>query len=196
MPRYYYRMDPSSSNIDNLLSNNRADINLIIEAMIGQYRSSLYRLALSILNNSSDAEDAIQDAFVNAALHLDRYSPGRNFKAWLYSITINVCRGYLRKQHTRKNLETFLITLHVVTTPPAIDPEQTTLNNEYTRQLWDAVNRLSVKHQLVVVLRIVHELPISEIAYILGTNEKTIYTRLYDAFRKIRKQLKSSTEVD
>ena len=189
-------MSLSSDNIDDLLRNNQSDHNLIIEAMVEQNRSSLYHLALSILNDPSEAEDATQDAFINAALHLDRYSPGTNIKAWLYSITVNICRGYLRKQLTRKHLATLLITLHLVTATPAVDPEQSALQNEHAKQLWTAVSRLSIKHQLVVVLRIVHELPISEIAYILGTNEKTVYTRLYAAFRKIRTQLRSSTDSE
>jgi len=189
-------MSGSTNNIDDLLRNNQSDHNLIIEAMVEQYRSSLYHLAISILNDHSEAEDATQDAFINAALHLDRYSPGTNMKAWLYSITVNICRGYLRKQLTRKHLDTLLITIHLVTATPAFDPEQSALQNEHAIQLWAAVSRLSVKHQLVVVLRIVHELPISEIAYILGINEKTVYTRLYDAFRKLRKWLNAFPDSD
>jgi RNA polymerase sigma-70 factor, ECF subfamily len=189
-------MNRSTNNIDDFLRNNDANTDLIIEAMVEQYNSLLYHLALSILNDPSEAEDATQDAFIKAALHLDRYSPGTNFKAWLYSITVNICRGYLRKQHTRKHLDTLLITLHLVTVTPIVDPERSVENYENSMQLWAAVNRLSVKHQLVVVLRIVHELPISEIAFILGTNEKTIYTRLYDAFRKLRKLLNELPESD
>jgi RNA polymerase sigma-70 factor (ECF subfamily) len=188
-------MSHSSIDIDALLRYHQTNDAVIIEAMVEQYRSLLYHLALSILNDPSEAEDATQDAFVNASLHLDRYIPGTNLKAWLYSITVNVCRGYLRKQHTRKYYETLLRTLHSTTALPA-DPELSTLENEHSRQLWAAVSRLGVKHQLVVVLRIIHELPISEIAYILGINEKTVYTRLYDAFRKLRKRLNALPDSD
>jgi RNA polymerase sigma-70 factor (ECF subfamily) len=188
-------MSHSSIDIDALLRCHQTNDPVIIEAMVEQYRSMLYHLALSILNDPDEADDATQDTFVNASLHLDRYTPGTNFTAWLYSITVNICRGYLRKQHTRSYYETLLRTLHLITASPA-DPELSTLEDEHAMLLWAAVSRLSVKHQLVVVLRIIHELPISEIAYILGINEKTVYTRLYDAFRKLRKQLNTLPDSD
>ena len=187
-------MTHSSTSIDTLLRYHTDDP-VIIEAMIEQYHSMLYRLALSILSDPAEADDAVQDAFLNAALHLNSYTIGTNFKAWLHSITINTCRGYLRKKHTRQNMEALLRSLHLIA-PAAPAPEEIAMENEIGGQLWAAMGELSEKHQLVVILRIVHELPVSEIAYLLGIKEKTVYTRLYDAFRKMRKQLKASPDFD
>ena len=188
-------MYPSSGNIDDLLCHHRLDDPVIIEAMIGQYHPMLYRLTLSILNDPVEAEDAVQEAFLKAALHLGRYIPGTNFKAWLFSIAINTCKGYLRKMHSRQNLETLLRSLHFIT-PTSPTPEQTTLENERGAQLWSMVSKLSDKYRLVVILRIVYELPVSEIAYILGIKEKTVYSRLYDAFHKLREQLGSFPDYE
>ncbi len=118
--------------------------------MVEQYRPFLYHMALSILNDPAEAHDLTQDAFISAALHLDRYLIGTNFKAWLYSITVNICRGYLQKRNTRKNIQTILGTLHFVTAS-AVDPEQSALEHELGSQLWAAVRRLDEKLQLVVV---------------------------------------------
>ena len=161
---------------------------MIIEAMIEQYHSMLYRLALSILNDPAEADDAVQDAFLNAALHLVHYTPGTNFKAWLFAIAINTCRSYLRKKRSRQNMETILRSWHLIT-PSSPNPEEIAIGNERGNQLWAAVGELSEKHRLVVILRIVHGLSITEIACILRANEKTIYSRLYDAFRILRKRL-------
>lgn len=175
--------------IDSLLRVHQINDPVIIDTMVEQYRPFLYHMALSILNDPAEADDATQDSFVSAALHLDRYLIGTNFKAWLYSITVNVCRGYLRKRNTQQNIHTLLRTLHLVTFS-VVDPEHSILENELRSQLWAVVNRLDEKHRLVVILRIIHDLPISQIAYILDTNEKTIYSRLYTAFSKLRKWAK------
>ena len=62
--------------------------------------------------------------------------------------------------------------------------------------MWQAVGELDEKYRLVLVLRMVQELPVSEIALILGINEKTVYTRLYEALRKLRKRLAALPEAD
>jgi transposase len=58
------------------------------------------------------------------------------------------------------------------------------------------VDQLGEKHRTAVVLRMVYGLSVQEIAQMLGVKEKTVYTRLYDAFRKLRGQLmeKSSSK--
>jgi DNA-directed RNA polymerase specialized sigma24 family protein len=53
---------------------------------------------------------------------------------------------------------------------------------------------LGIKHRLVVILRLGQDLSIQEISQILGVNEKTVYSRLYDAYRQLRLKIKFSTE--
>jgi RNA polymerase sigma-70 factor (ECF subfamily) len=188
-------MNQSLNSVDELLQYHRSDELLIIETMVEQYHSLLFRLALSILHNPAEAEDAVQDALIKAFLHLDRYTPGTNFKAWLASITVNVCRGYLRKQHTRNYYDSVLRTIHIISEPLA-DPEQSTLEKEHNSHLWSAVSHLGEKHKMVVILYILQELTVSDIAFILGTNQKTVYSRLYTAFSKLRDWLKSTQNID
>jgi RNA polymerase sigma-70 factor (ECF subfamily) len=188
-------MNESSLCIDDLLLQHHLDNPVIVEAMVEQYYTSLYHLALSILNDPFMANDATQDVFIKASLNLNRYTPGTNFKAWLYAIAVNICRGYLRKQLARKHLDSVLKTIHIVSAPSS-NPEQSALDDEQRSQIWKAVYQLSEKHQWVVVLRIKHELSISEIATILGTNEKTVYTRLYAAFRQLRFWLSLTIDSD
>jgi DNA-directed RNA polymerase specialized sigma24 family protein len=62
--------------VEDLLRARHADDPQVFEAMVHAYRGPLYRLALSILNDADEAEDAVQDAFVRAARALDRYQVG------------------------------------------------------------------------------------------------------------------------
>lgn len=181
--------------MDNLLLSRAAGDPAIVEAMVRDYRAPVYRLALSILHDTNDAEDAVQDIFVRAALALSRYQVGTNFKAWLYTIAVNTCRDYLRKRAARATLNQAWNAIQSFAARPP-DPEASAIQNESRARLWQLVDQLSEKHRLAVILRLVHDLSIQEISQILEINEKTAYSRLYDAFKKLRQRIKNSPEYE
>lgn len=186
-------MDAIRGDVDQLLRTRAVDDPQIIEAMVHLYRAPVYRLARSILNDEQDAEDSVQDAFVKAAFSLHRYQVGTNFKAWLFTIAVNTCRGYLRKRAARASMQRVLETIHSMT-PVSHGVESTAERREAQVQLWDLVDRLGEKHRLVVILRLAHDLPVHEISQILDVKEKTVYTRLYDAFGKLRRMIEEQPE--
>lgn len=179
--------------MDNLLRSRASDDPEVLEAMVRGYRAPVYRLALSILNDADDAEDVAQDTFVRAALALDRYQVGTNFRAWMYTIAINTCRDYLRKRASRATLNQVWESLQSPA-PRSPGPEAAAMQNESQARLWDLVSQLGEKHRLVVVLRLVQGLSIQEISQILEISEKTVYTRLYDAFGRLRRKIRQSPE--
>ena len=162
-----------------------------IRAIMDVYGAPIYRLSLAILCDEEEAQDAVQETFIRAYDHLASYQPGTNLKAWLYHIAVNLCRGYLRKRRTRETLNRILAALHI-SEGSAAGPEGAMLRDERKVWLWAAVDQLGEKYRLVVILRIAHELPVREIAQILDIPEKTVYSRLYDAFRKLRVALKDA----
>jgi RNA polymerase sigma factor (sigma-70 family) len=179
--------------VEDLLRSRPADDAQVFKAMVAAYRTPLYRLALSVLNDAEEAEDAVQDTFVRAARRLDRYQVGTNFKAWMYTIAVNTCRDYLRKRATRARVSRVWEAIQSLT-PRAPDPEAATIENESRARLWGLVDQLGEKHRLVVILRLGQDLSIREISQILEINEKTVYSRLYEAFRQLRQKIKFSTE--
>lgn len=62
------------------------------------------RLALSILVDRDDAEDAAQETFIRAACNLDKLRGEADIKTWLYAIALNVCRKELQKRKSRQAL--------------------------------------------------------------------------------------------
>ncbi|MBE0411134.1 MAG: sigma-70 family RNA polymerase sigma factor [Anaerolineales bacterium] len=93
------------SDIDELLGQYSADDPRLIEALVLDHYNFVYRIALSILNDRHEADDAAQETFIKAVANLDSYQPGSRLKSWLATIAVNVCRGMLRKQKTRQNLQ-------------------------------------------------------------------------------------------
>ena len=184
-------MDNHQSSIDELLRRRHPSDPYVIEMMVRAYRIPVYRLALSILGHPDDADDATQDALIRAAAHLDSYQVGTNFRAWIFTITVNTCRGDLRKKAARANMRKILISLGSLVSRP-VNPEAKVVQNETRTQLWDLVEKLPEKQRLAVILHLAHGLSVAEVAQILSIKPKTVYSRLYAAFRSLRRQLQLS----
>jgi RNA polymerase sigma factor (sigma-70 family) len=186
-------MTITRDDIEGLLRSRSTGDPLVLEAMVQAYRAPLYWLALSILNDADEAEDAVQDAFVQAARALERYQMGTNFKAWLYTIAVNTYRDYLRKRTVRMTLNQVWGAIQSLA-QLAPGPEAAAIENESRTRLWDLVDQLGEKHRLVVILRLGQDLSIQEISQILKINQKTVYSRLYDAFKQLRQKIRFSAE--
>ena len=160
-----------------------------LEATIARYYASLSHLTLSILDDPNDAEDIVQETFIAASMKLSDFRGEADIKTWLYSIAINKSRGCLRKRNTRRTLTNVLQAIQSLTnrTP---SPEDTAVQNERDDQLWQIVDSLDDKHRLPIILRYVHQLPITEIAKILELKEGTVHSRLFYAHQRIRGELK------
>src|SRR5712692_5473983 len=68
--------------------------------LVERYQAAVYRLALRILQRPADAEDATQEAFVRAYVHLDSYNSRFRFYTWLAAITSHYCYRLLRQRRT------------------------------------------------------------------------------------------------
>lgn len=158
-----------------------------IEQFIRQYQQGVFRLAVSILRDEQDANDAAQDVFIAALRAIERYKDYSTIKAWLYSITLNACRSRLRKRKTIENLNQAMLNLSQLEKQHT--PEDSVIKSQKDRALWNALEKLGEKHRLPVLLYYYHDLPISEIAEILGTNEGTIHSRLFTARARLRTEM-------
>ena len=179
--------------MDRLISDHGVNDTAVMEAMVVEYRVPVYRLALSILRDPADAQDAAQNTFIQAAAGLQRYQVGTNFKAWLLRIAINNCYMLQRKHASRRALQRAWESLSRLGFHQR-SPETQAMHNEMRNELWTLVDNLNDKHRLVVTLRFAYEMTVSEISQVLGINEKTVYSRLYDAFAQLRALIKVRPE--
>ncbi len=163
-----------------------------IELFVHEHEETIFRLALSILDDPAEAEEAAQDALLAALGALDTYRGGATFSTWLYKITLNVCLRRLQKRRAWERLKNTLYTLTRFFSDPPAHPEKTLLQNEADARLWHAVQTLDEKHRLPVIFRYYHDLPIADIAQILGVHEGTLHSRLNTA----RKRLRQILQVD
>jgi RNA polymerase sigma-70 factor, ECF subfamily len=151
-----------------------------IEYLVREHYPAIRRLALSILDDPYEADDAAQDTFIAANRTLPEFRAEAQAKTWLSAIAINICRGRLRKRKVRIALQKSLNALHIQNATPG-SVESVAAVRESDRQLWLAVDRLDEKHRLPILLRYVHQMSVAEIAEVLKTNEGTVHSRLHYA---------------
>jgi len=163
---------------------------IAIERLVRTHQSAVHRLALSVLDDPSEAEEATQDAFVAALKALESYRQEAAFTTWLYAITLNVCRGRLRQRRMRERV-VMVQKWFGVGSSASPSPEGAAITTERDSALWQAIQNLGEKHRLPIILRYYHDLSVTEIAQTLDINEGTVHSRLNTAREQLRVRLKT-----
>jgi RNA polymerase sigma-70 factor (ECF subfamily) len=163
------------------------------EALYDRYKDYVYRVAFFITRHGGDAEEAVQEAFLDVLRALPHYSvegPAR-FETWLYRVTVNRCRSRMRRKalpsaewdEVAEQLE------RIPSEHPDHDPEGAVVRQEHRAELWQAVDKLPDDQRIVILLRYQQGLAYSEIAQTLGINEGTVKSRLYYAHCRLKQHL-------
>lgn len=150
----------------------------------------LLRLSVSILDDPAEAQDAVQEALLHAQRRLHAYRGAAQFKTWLTTIVVNVCRDRLRRGARWQRLQRALQGL-LRLREPRPGPESQALAQEERRRIWQAVDELDETQRLVVILRYLHDMKVAEIAVVTGLKEGTVHSRLHHARRRLRYTLGS-----
>jgi len=163
--------------------------------LIRPYKRTAYGMALSVLGNEADAEDATQEACINAYLKLKNFRMESGFSTWLISIVLNQARGLLRKKH-RKLTESIDVSTQCGKIISREIPDHRNvpcnrlLQQELHAFIHDAISGLPTTYREVFRLRDMDGHSICESAQILGVSETVIKVRLHRARRLLQRQLK------
>lgn len=163
-------------------------------AVMQQNNHALWRIARGILKNETEAEDAVQDAYVSAFTHLDTFRGDSTLYTWLARITINEALRRLRRRRPTTDLNGLIETIPVdhahATTPFASgDPEHAAARREIRRLIEQAIDALNPSFRVVFVMRVIEQMSIHETSARLGIPAETVKTRLHRAKQHLRKTL-------
>jgi RNA polymerase sigma-70 factor (ECF subfamily) len=160
-----------------------------IERLVQQYQAGVFRLALSVLDDPLEANEAAQDTFIAALRALGNYQDKSTFKAWLYTIALNTSRSRLRKRKAAQRLRNTLQALFKVQAQKTPTAEDAVIQSEKEAALWGAMEKLGEKHRIPILLRYFQDLSTAEIAEILQINEGTVFSRLHNGRERLRVEL-------
>jgi RNA polymerase sigma-70 factor, ECF subfamily len=145
-----------------------------------QYKNLVYKTAYLMLGEATEAEDVLQEVFVQVYRSLSRFDPGKAaFTTWLHRVTFNHCLNHLRKKHP--------FTLPLEDISPALKSEFPGGQLAEEEILQQAIGKLTDKQRAVVILRYFWDLPYTEIAQILDVPLGTIKSRIGLALKTLRK---------
>ncbi len=175
--------------LESLIERWRAGDERAAEAIYDLHRDRTFRLALGLLGNADDAEEAAQDALTYALLNISQFDERRSqFTTWLHMITVSRSRDLLRKH---RPVFSFTEWLKGRQSPPDLNPgpEQKVEFRQMKRSIWEAVQALTPLLREAIVLRHWGGHTYEEIAEIVGCPMKTAQSRVRLAHQKLAETL-------
>lgn len=163
-----------------LVTRARAGDQSAFEALVEEYRDAVSGVCYSYLGNFDDVQDAAQEAFVQAYLHLDGLRDAMKFGPWLRMIASNVSKGMLRRRKPDLALEDVL---------EPESPREDTRHCATRIIVRDALAKLSEKNRLTVTLSCINGYSYDEVATFLEVPINTVRSRLRIAKAKLREEM-------
>jgi RNA polymerase sigma factor (sigma-70 family) len=142
-----------------------------------QYSKAMYNLAYRILNNREDAEDILQEAFVECFRNINSFRFESTFGAWLKKIVVNKCINHIKKKKIELTLcETLPTTIYE-------EEEEIVYDN---KRIFNSIEMLPDGYRIILTLYLIEGYDHSEISQILGISESTSKSQYSRAKEKLR----------
>jgi RNA polymerase sigma-70 factor (ECF subfamily) len=155
----------------------------LFEVLMRRHNQRLFRVTRAIVRDDDEAEDVMQDAYVQAYFKLNQFEGRAKFSTWLTRIAVHEALARVRKRHPDVDPEAE----PVVSSMP--NPEDAVSSRELGQLLEPLVDALPEAFRTVFVLRAVEGLSAAEVAECLAIPEETVRTRFFRARRALQLQL-------
>jgi RNA polymerase sigma-70 factor, ECF subfamily len=166
----------------------------LFELLMRRYNERVYRAARAILRDEQEAEESMQQAYVNAFAHLHQFKGDARFSTWLLRIVVNDALSRARRDGKFEHLAQEPSTIEpILFGAPSHDPEGQALAGELRGLLEWAIDTLPDGTREVFVLRDVEGLSTAEVADALGVSNDVIKTRLSRGRAALRRVLLART---
>ena len=174
---------------DDLVRRIRGGDTALFEMLMRRYNQRLFRVARGIVRDHAEAEDVLQQAYLNAYTHLHQYEHRGSFSAWLTRIAVHEAFAGHRRRAAAAATEIAGDGTCARIASASPDPEQAALSTELGRDLQALVDALADAYRPVFVLREIEGLTTAETADALGISEDVVKTRLHRARAMLRDAL-------
>jgi len=156
------------------------------EQLVVRYQGQMFRLAVKMLADRSDAEDVVQEVFLGAWRRLHQLNEDAAFVGWLYRMTTNRCLNVIRARRPQVDVD-----LDTAESPRSdIQPEHAAQVNTQLAALNSALQDLTPEQRACWLLREVHGLSYTEIGDIVGANSTAVRGRIARARAQLSEVMK------
>ena len=170
--------------------------------LMRRYNRLLYRTARSILKNETDAEDALQNAYLLVFRGISKFRGDAGLSTWLVRVVINEALGCLRKRSRSAHivnlegseLDAAVETEADLTVDRSDRPEEALMRADAQQLIQAKIDELPLTYRAVFVLRAFEELSVAETAEALQIPEATVRTRFFRARARLRESLSPDAE--
>jgi RNA polymerase sigma-70 factor, ECF subfamily len=162
--------------------------------LIKRWERPIYALAYRTIGRDEDARDVCQETFLRAFRALPGFKGQAKFSSWLYRITLNLCRDWIRRQRRTP----------IVSAPEGVDVvelaseqgpvesiEDLVARKQLSRTVGEAMRFLPEEQRTAIILKEYHGLTFQEIADLQGCPLSTVKTRLYQGLSVLRRRLET-----
>jgi len=170
---------------------------VVFDRLYRDHVDRIYRFAQRLCGQVEDAQDLVQDTFLNAYRGLEGFRGDAQVSTWLYRIAARACLRLRRKRKGEParelSLDEFIPTsegeFRLQLPTDGLTPEEALENKELKRALHQAIQKLPNKYRVVLVLRDMEGLTAKEVGTIMGLNERAVKSRLHRARLFVRREL-------
>ena len=175
-----------------LVARARARDSVAFELLMRRHNQRVYRVVRALLRDPDEIEDVIQQAYLQAFLHLDQFGGAARWSTWVCRIAINEALARLRQ---RGRFVPFDAASEEAMSDfdrvPSADPERAAAGREFGQMVEQAIDGLPEIYRVVLIMREVEGMSTSEAATVLDVEPEVIKTRLHRARASLRAALEN-----
>jgi RNA polymerase sigma-70 factor (ECF subfamily) len=161
--------------------------------LVGRHQRRAVRIAVHYVRDAADADEAVQDAFIKAYMHLGSFREELPFEVWFTRILVNACLDIGKARARRLRWVMPASSQNDLTGPDPValqpGPEARLISSERAGQIAAAIEQLPDRQRAVFTMCHVAEQSTSDVSATLGVSEATVRVHLFRAIRRLRKLL-------
>jgi len=166
------------------------------ESVVREHQSRVFRTLLGMLRDRDAAETLMQETFLRAYQHREKFRGEASIGTWILRIAINLGRDHMRNQRMRFWRQLFQTGVEVDDVAELVadnrpTAERDVLGRERMQQVWAAAARLSPRQRTVFSLRYVEDMSMEEIAKATGLTPGTVKQHLFRAVAAVQKAVRA-----
>jgi RNA polymerase sigma-70 factor (ECF subfamily) len=201
-------VDPADTVEREIVAGMRAGDDRAFERLVREYVGPLHAVALRLLQNPADADDAVQEAFLSAFRNFEGFREDARLGTWLHRIVVNAALGRLRKRKRRPDrgpdvvdVDELLPRFQANGYPEhfserwVLPAEELAARAETREQVRRTIDTLPDNYRTVLILRDIEELSTAETAELLELSPGTVKVRLHRARQALRNLLEHELEL-